>query len=88
MISRRIRVFVGALWVLRAILPAFSAEKRYTIQSGDVLSISVWKEPDDQGPAVLVHPDGTFSFPLVGKVDASGKNVTELQQIVTQRLGK
>jgi polysaccharide biosynthesis/export protein len=88
MISRRNRVFAGAFWVLSAIVPAFSAEETYTVQSGDLLSISVWKEPDLQGPAVLVRPDGTFSFPLVGQVDARGKNVTELQQIVTQRLSK
>src|ERR1019366_2264340 len=88
MISRRNRVFAGALCVLSTILPAFSAEERYTVQSGDLLSISVWKEPDLQGPAVLVPSDGTFSFPLVGQVDARGKNVTELQQIVTQRLSK
>jgi len=69
-------------------LPAFSAEESYTVQSGDTLTISVWKEPDLQGPAVLVRPDGTFSFPLVGQVDARGKNVIELQQIVTQRLSK
>jgi len=81
-------VFVGAFWVLSAILPAFSAEERYTIQSGDVISISVWKEPDLQGSVVLVGPNGIFSFPLVGKVDARSKNVTELQQIVTQPLGK
>ena len=65
--------------VLRAILPAFSAEESYTVQSGDVLSISVWKEPDLQGPAVVVRPDGAFSSPLVGQVDARGKNVPELQ---------
>lgn len=86
--SRRNQVFAGALLLLGAILPAFSAEETYTVQSGDILSISVWKEPDLQGPAVLVRPDGTFSFPLVGQVDARGKNVTELQQIVTQRLSK
>ena len=88
MIAGRNRVFVGMLWVLSGMLPAFSAEESYTVQSGDTLAISVWKEPDLQGPAVLVRPDGTFSFPLVGQVDARGKNVTELQQIVTQRLSK
>lgn len=55
---------------------------------GDLLPISVWREPDLQGSAVLECPDETFSFPLVGQVDERGKNVTELRQIVTQRLGK
>jgi polysaccharide export outer membrane protein len=37
---------------------------------------------------VLVRPDGTFSFPLVGQVDAHGKSVQELQNLVAERLKK
>jgi len=59
----------------------------YTVKPGDLLSVSVWKEPDLGGP-VLVRPDGTFSIPLVGQIDARGKTVTELQQAVTERLRK
>jgi len=68
--------------------PIYAADQAYQVQPGDVLSVSVWKEPDLQGAAVLVRPDGTFSFPLVGQVDARGKTVTELQQIMTERLKK
>ena len=57
------------------------------VKPGDGLEISVWKEPDLQGP-VLVTPDGSFSFPLVGQVDARGKTVSELQQVITERLAK
>lgn len=57
----------------------------YTVNPGDTLSVSVWKEPDLSGP-VLVRPDGTFSIPLVGQIDARGKTVTELQQVIAQRL--
>jgi polysaccharide export outer membrane protein len=79
----------GPLAVLAcAAAPAQAADQAYQVQSGDVLSIAVWKEPDLQGPAVLVRPDGTFSFPLVGQVDARGKTVNDLQQIVTERLKK
>jgi len=62
-------------------------ENSYTVKPGDVLSISVWKEPDLQGP-VLVRPDGQFSFPLAGQMDARGKTVQELQQTVTDKLRK
>ncbi len=57
----------------------------YTVKPGDTLSVSVWKEPDLSGPQ-LVRPDGTFSIPLVGQVDARDKTVMQLQQIVTERL--
>ncbi len=59
----------------------------YTVKPGDVLAISVWKEPDLQGP-VLVRPDGAFSFPLAGQMDARGKSVQELQQMITDKLRK
>jgi|SRR5579863_3454495 polysaccharide biosynthesis/export protein len=60
----------------------------YTVKPGDTLAIAVWKEPDLTSNAVLVRPDGSFSFPLVGQVDARGKGVVELQNLVTQRLRK
>jgi polysaccharide biosynthesis/export protein len=63
-------------------------EPTYTVKAGDTLAIAVWKEPDLTSNAVLVRPDGTFSFPLVGQVDARGKNVQELQNLVTDRLRK
>jgi len=67
----------------RAALP----DAGYTVKPGDILAVSVWKEPDLQGP-VLVRPDGAFSFPLAGQMDARGKTVQELQQMVTERLKK
>ena len=50
---------------------AMAQDANYTVKPGDLLSISVWKEPDLQKPA-LVRPDGSFSFPLVGEIDAKG----------------
>jgi polysaccharide biosynthesis/export protein len=67
---------------------AQAADLPYQVQPGDVLSIAVWKEPDLQGPAVLVRPDGSISFPLVGQLDARGKSVNDLQQAITERLRK
>ena len=66
--------------------PAFK-DAPYTVKPGDTLSLSVWKEPDLSGP-VLVRPDGTFSIPLVGQVDGRDKTVTQLQQVITERLRK
>jgi len=66
---------------------AMAQDANYTVKPGDMLSISVWKEPDLQRPA-LVRPDGSFSFPLVGEVDAKGKTVADLNKLMTQRLAK
>ncbi len=65
----------------------YAQDLGYTVKAGDRLSISVWKEPDLQRET-LVRPDGSFSFPLVGEVDARGKTVADLNKIVSQRLGK
>jgi polysaccharide biosynthesis/export protein len=59
----------------------------YHVKPGDVLEISVWKEPDLQR-TVLVRPDGGFSFPLVGEIDARGKSVSDLNKLVSDRLSK
>ena len=77
---------VAALTVLAAVSVAQAQE--YTVKAGDILGIAVWKEPDLTSNAVLVRPDGTFSFPLVGQVDARGKGVAELQNLVAERLRK
>lgn len=76
-----------ALLLLLAILPmaASAAEDPYLIEPGDVLEISVWKE-EDLLKEVLVRPDGGFSFPLVGNVQASGKSIEALQAEVTEKL--
>jgi len=57
----------------------------YTINPGDLLEISVWKEPDLQRE-VLVRPDGAFSFPLSGDIDAVGRTVEAVRQELTDRL--
>jgi polysaccharide export outer membrane protein len=59
----------------------------YRLQAGDVLEISVWKETDLQRD-VLVRPDGSFSFPLAGEIDARGKTVEDVRGILVDRLQK
>jgi polysaccharide biosynthesis/export protein len=59
----------------------------YTVQPGDILEVSVWREPDLQRE-VLVRPDGHFSFPLVGDIDATGKTVNDLRGEIASSLQK
>jgi polysaccharide export outer membrane protein len=63
------------------------AEDRYSIQPGDILEISVWKE-ESMLRQVMVRPDGGLSYPLVGEIQAAGKSVGELQALVTDSLTK
>jgi polysaccharide biosynthesis/export protein len=86
-VVRQIASPLAVIGLVLSATPALAQDVGYTVKPGDTLEISVWKEPDLQGP-VLVTPDGSFAFPLVGQVDARGKSVTALQKIVTERLAK
>jgi polysaccharide export outer membrane protein len=57
----------------------------YRINSGDELEISVWGDERLQR-VVLVLPDGSFAFPLVGQVAAVGRLPAELERIITAGL--
>ncbi|THB66482.1 MAG: polysaccharide export protein [Gammaproteobacteria bacterium] len=63
------------------------AKEKYKIQPGDIITISVWKEEDLQKD-VLIRPDGFFSFPLIGEIDAGKKSIDEIKQEIATRLDK
>lgn len=69
--------------------PMFAAgeETDYVIQPGDVLLISVWREPDLQ-QTILVRPDGGISFPLAGDLPAAGKTIAQLTQALSAKIVK
>jgi polysaccharide export outer membrane protein len=61
--------------------------RNYEVQPGDLLQVSVWKE-EGLDQEVLVRPDGGFSFPLAGDVNAVGKTVEQLRTEITDRLAR
>ena len=79
--------FIAATSLLAPASVFGQAQPSYQVKPGDVLEISVWKEPDLQR-TVLVRPDGMFSFPLVGEIDARGKTVSDLNKLVGDRVSK
>jgi len=86
---RAVQLIAAALAVVLLTGPAraddIATRAAYTINPGDVLAISVWKEPDLERP-VLVRPDGVFSFPLAGEIQAEGRTVDQVRTLVTERL--
>ena len=64
---------------------AQAAEPEYTLNPGDVLQITVWKE-DGLDREVLVLPDGSISFPLIGSLEARDKTVSQIQDEVKTKL--
>lgn len=60
----------------------------YVIGAGDVLQISVWKEPDASVPNVVVRPDGKVSLPILKEVDAIGLTPMQLEKVLTEKLSR
>jgi len=57
----------------------------YRLHEGDSIMISVWKEVALQ-KQVVVLPDGSITFPLVGRVKVTGLTSPEVEQLITQKL--
>ena len=88
-------------WVTRSLLTLFLSASltiaatpkestvipTYKIGPGDVLTVSVWKEEGLQ-QEVLIRPDGGMSFPLAGDIQAGGKSVSELSDLLVQKIKK
>lgn len=62
---------------------AASAQSGYQIRPGDVLGIEVLQDPS-LNREVLVLPDGSFSFPFAGNVNASGRSTDQVQSTLAQ----
>ena len=57
----------------------------YTINPGDDIEVYVWGE-DRLQRTIRILPDGTFSFPLVGKVYALGQSPSQIEDVITKGL--
>jgi polysaccharide biosynthesis/export protein len=71
-------------------LPAsthFSAPRDPILMPGDVLDISVYGEPD-LALSIRLPESGTFTFPLIGVVEANGLTTNSLEAGIRDRLGK
>jgi polysaccharide export outer membrane protein len=65
--------------------PAAPVPGLYQVGPGDILEVTVYGY-DDLNQTVVVQPDGTFPFPLVGRVEAEDLTVSELQQSLERQL--
>lgn len=67
--------------------PASEVDPSYRLGAEDVMLISVWKD-EHLTKEVVVRPDGMFSFPLVGDVQAEDRTVDEIRVDLVKRLIK
>ena len=62
-------------------------DSTYPIGPGDVIGISVWKD-EALTKDVVVLPDGTISFPLLGLIKAAGKTVAQLKAELEEKISQ
>ncbi len=72
-------------------VPAAASEalagEQYVIGVGDVLFISVWKDPA-LTQSLPVRPDGRISFPLIGEIRAAGRSVAQLKDEMEEKISR
>ena len=61
------------------------AQGSYLIKPGDTLQVEVLEDPS-MNRSVLVLPDGSISFPLVGSISASGQTVDAIGSMIASGL--
>lgn len=76
---------LGVVALFSAPSEAQSVGADYRMHAGDQLEVSVWKEVDLQR-TVIIRPDGKFSFPLTGEVQASGRSPDDIRKDIENRL--
>ena len=99
MATRRFRKFCSMLVLGSAILvaPAVNAQSQpmpsaenarltpYRLNPGDEIEVYVWGEERLQR-TMRILPDGSFAFPLVGRIEAAGKLPTQIESEVSKGL--
>ena len=80
-----IGLFVATTSLLVGASAAAQSSDAYRIRPGDRLFISVWKEEGLAQPAI-VRPDGGFTFPLAGELNARDKTVADVAEEIRARL--
>jgi polysaccharide export outer membrane protein len=74
-----------ALLVAAAAAPRAFAQTNYVLGPQDVLNITVLGE-DDLSRKYTIEQDGTFTFPLIGRVTARGLTLRALEQELRTKL--
>jgi polysaccharide biosynthesis/export protein len=60
----------------------------YVIGAGDVLQVSVWKEPEVSVPSVVVRQDGMITVPMLKDVAVVGRTPRQVEKVLVDGLSK
>ena len=92
-------ILIRSVFIIVSLLLSFSGycatvNQKMTAETGnyhlgpeDELEISIWNE-DKLARKVLVRPDGRFSFPLAGEIQASGMTPDQVRKEIANKISK
>ena len=78
-------IFALGLSLLLGTAALVAQSNDYIVGAQDVLGITVWNQPDLTGK-FTVEADGTFSFPLIGRVKVGGLTLRQIEAELRSRL--
>ena len=85
--KKKITFFISICIVILFFLPGylFALQSCYKVGIEDMLSITVWSEPE-LDKTVIVSTDGTINYPLLGNIPVAGLSVREIDEKITRML--
>lgn len=82
---------IFSVLVMLSMLPSWAVaadgQDIYQLRQGDTILVSVWRE-DTLQRQVIVLPDGSITFPLIGRIEVSGLSTPEVEQKLISKLKK
>lgn len=78
-------VFLLLIFIAPSLLHA-NSDNNYRLAAGDVLSITVFAEPDLSFSEIKLTENGGFTYPFIGEIKAQGLTAIELEKTITQKL--
>jgi len=80
------RLFLLSFFTLFANNAVANSNSEYQLSSGDVISITVFGEPDLSLETIKLNETGSFSYPFIGEINAQGLSASALQDKITKTL--
>lgn len=83
----KIAAAAAGLAMAAAMLPTAVEAAAYSIASGDLLSVAVYRQ-DDMSYRVRVDPEGYIRFPIAGRVFVAGNSADAIERTIAAALRK
>lgn len=82
-INYRLKKGLFAL-ILCSLSASCFSDEGYVLSADDIISVTVFNEPDLSLKQIRVSSSGTISMPLIGQVFISGMNVSDVEEKIRQ----